>query len=89
MVHNDRPGAQNPPDQTQFHKRYNELLSRARVAAAAPLIAALAAQHVESFVARGGGEFMAEVAAKPMLILAKKDRPMLSLETRDRSMPNL
>ena len=55
---------QDPPEHTPFHKLYNELLSRAKVAAAEPLIHELAVRHVVAFVERGGGEFMAEVAAK-------------------------
>ena len=55
---------QDPPDQTAFHKLYNELLSRARVAATEPLIHTLAGHYISAFIERGGGEFMAEVAAK-------------------------
>ena len=55
---------QDPPDQTAFHKLYNDLLSRAKVAAAEPLIASMATRHVGDFIQRSGGEFMAEVAAK-------------------------
>ena len=55
---------QDPPEHTPFHKLYNDLLSRPKVVAAEPMIRELAVHHVGAFVERGGGEFMAEVAAK-------------------------
>ena len=62
---------QDPPEHTPFHKLYNELLSRNRVAAAEPLIDELARDRVGAFIARNGGEFMAEVAAKlPVEVIA-------------------
>ena len=55
---------QDPPEHTPFRKLYNELLSRPRVNAAEPLISELATRHLRAFFDHGGGEFMAEVAAK-------------------------
>lgn len=55
---------QDPPDHGRFRKHFVDLLGRKNVAAAEPLIRDLTGASISAMAAKGGGDFMEDVAAK-------------------------